>query len=331
MVHILTVLNLLLQSVVRMIFTVPIGVFSKVTCGIDANIVIIGKDAPIFCEKNSTSQCVGNDTRTWMGGHTLNSPDLFISQGFRSENASRFTEEIISCQKVRFIISNFSENDLNQQICCTIGFQECRLNVSLSSANFEYHPKMNEIKKDFNLSSTALSLSIEIEKVFPAPNCSIIYGDKHLENLATVRINQSGILYSAEINLEYKSTKKKCPITVNVICQFGGTRITIISSDFNNCTSNYILDVLQSDMYIVHFCCIMVMIYCILIVLWSLRRNWGGIQETCKELLTREPKDMRRPILAVLSIIASVTLSIQAKVISMKKVPQFDIGCPCAL
>lgn len=78
-------------------------------------------------------------------------------------------------------------------------------------------------------------------------------------------------------------------------------------------------------MFIVQLCCIMVMIYCILIVLWSLRRNWGGIQETCKELLTRELKDMRRPILAVLSIIASVTLSIQAKVISMKKVPQFDI------
>lgn len=45
-----------------------------------------------------------------------------------------------------------------------------------------------------------------------------------------------------------------------------------------------------------------------------------------KELLTRELKDMRRPILAVLSVIASVTLSIQAKVISMKKVSQFDVG-----
>ncbi|CAC5391189.1 unnamed protein product [Mytilus coruscus] len=172
-----------------------------------------------------------------MGGHKLNSPDLFISQGFRSENASRFTEEVVSCQKVRLVISNFSENDLNQQICCTIGFQECRLNVSLSSANFEYHPKINEIKKDLNISSTALSLSIEIEKVYPVPNCSIIYGKKHLENLATVRINQSGMFYSAEINLEYKSVKKICPITANVICQFGGTRITIISSDFNNCTN----------------------------------------------------------------------------------------------
>ncbi|XP_052075149.1 uncharacterized protein LOC127712628 [Mytilus californianus] len=260
-----------------------------------------------------------------MGGHKLNSPDLFISQGFRSENASRFTEEVLSCQKVRLVISNFSENDMNQQICCTLGFQECRLNVSLSSANFEYHPKINDIKKDLNLSSTALTLSIEIEKVYPVPNCSIIYGEKHLEHLATVRINQSGMFYSAAINLEYKSVKKKCPITANVICQFGGTRITIISSDFNNCTSNYILDVLQSDMFIVQLCCIMVMLYCISIVLWSLRRNWKGIKETCKDLLTRELKDMRRPKLAVVSVIASVTLSIQAKVISMKKVPQFDI------
>ncbi|XP_076108052.1 uncharacterized protein LOC143076224 isoform X2 [Mytilus galloprovincialis] len=279
--YILTVLNLLLQSVVRMIFTLPIGVSSKVTCGIDANSVIIGKDVSVFCEKNSTSQCVGNDTRTWMGGHKLKSPDLLISQGFRSENASRFTEEVVSCQKVRLVIANFSENDLNQQISCTLGFQECRLNVSLSSANFEYHPKINDTKTDLNISSTALSLAIGIEHVYPVPNCSIIYGEKHLENLATVRINQSGMFYSAEVKLEYKSVKKKCPITANVICQFGGTRVTIISSNFNNCTS--------------------------------------------KELLSRELKDMRRPILAVLSVIASVTLSIQAKVISMKKVPQFEI------
>lgn len=72
-----------------------------------------------------------------MGGHKLKSPDLLISQGFRSENASRFTEEVVSCQKVRLVIANFSENDLNQQISCNLGFQECRLNVSLSSANFE--------------------------------------------------------------------------------------------------------------------------------------------------------------------------------------------------
>ncbi|XP_076108053.1 uncharacterized protein LOC143076224 isoform X3 [Mytilus galloprovincialis] len=187
------------------------------------------------------------------------------------------------------------------------------------------HPKINDTKTDLNISSTALSLAIGIEHVYPVPNCSIIYGEKHLENLATVRINQSGMFYSAEVKLEYKSVKKKCPITANVICQFGGTRVTIISSNFNNCTSNYILDVLQSDMFVVQLCCIMVMLYCISIVLWSLRRNWGGILETCKELLSRELKDMRRPILAVLSVIASVTLSIQAKVISMKKVPQFEI------
>lgn len=317
--------DLFIKILVLQIITGSTETCSKVTCSID-DPAIFGRNVSILCENNSSTRC---EDRTWMGGHNFKSLNHLLHNGIPHVslgNSTKYTEKVISCQDIQLVISNFSEEDLNQQFVFTVGFHQCRFNVSFGSTNFEYHPNDGEIKTKINLSSTALSLSVKMEKVYPVPNCSIIFGDEHLENLAKMHINRTGNLYTVHTFVEYSSKEGECPITANVICQIGETGIMMISSNFTNCTSIYILRVFPWDVFAIQLSCILVMIFCILMVIWSLRRNWTNIIKTCKDLSKRKPEQWRRPVLAILSASVSVTLSVQTEVMSIKQVLQLDMS-----
>lgn len=107
-----------------------------VTCSID-DPAIFGRNVSIVCENNSSTMC---EDRTWMGGHNVKSLDHLLHNGLPHVslgNSTKFTEKVVSCHDIQLVISNFSEKDLNQQIVFTVGFHQCRFNVSFGSTNFE--------------------------------------------------------------------------------------------------------------------------------------------------------------------------------------------------
>lgn len=69
-----------------------------------------------------------------MGGKNL---DLLVLEGIPKRRAGRYSEKVQSCSDFELLISNLSESDLNHNYCCTVGFSECRLKLSLKEGNFE--------------------------------------------------------------------------------------------------------------------------------------------------------------------------------------------------
>lgn len=57
--------------------------------------------------------------------------------GFPTDIAERYKENVISCSEFELKIANFSARDLNDQYRCSVGFHDCELSLTLDPANME--------------------------------------------------------------------------------------------------------------------------------------------------------------------------------------------------
>ncbi|CAC5420768.1 unnamed protein product [Mytilus coruscus] len=276
-----------------------------VLCDVKSNPAVFGKDVSISCKYNGSSTCIENRTRTWTKGHNK---DFLFMDGYPTAIAERYEENVISCSEVELKITNFSSDDLNNYHC-SIDFQECELPLNLNPNKFEYHPNVDEIKKDITVSNEYFFFFVDVSPVYPRPTCTVFYGNKQMNDILKENISKIGHFYQTKLNLEFKASVKICPITANATCNIGQTEISLLKFELKNCSDieeqvSLTLNSTEKTIF-----CILTGI-CLALVLWSMCRNRTLILKTYKELSNRKVWDSRRPLLAVLATFGSMSCDI---------------------
>ncbi|XP_071181402.1 uncharacterized protein [Mytilus edulis] len=281
----------------------------EIFCSVTSNPAVFGRDVSISCIYNISSTCVENLTRTWTRGQQK---DFLFMNGFPTDIAERYKENVISCSEFELKIANFSARDLNDQYRCSVGFNDCELSLTLDPVNMEYHPNGKEIRTEFTLSHDNFSLFVDMSPVYPKPVCRVFYGGKLMTDFITENTSLIKPFYRTKLNMAYKTRLKTCPVEAYATCLIGHTEITLFRSESHNCSdtdgqSQITLN--WTDDFIKTVLCILAGI-CLALVPWSMLRNWSLIMETCKELVNRSPWDWRRPVLATLTTIGSMSCDI---------------------
>ncbi|CAC5391191.1 unnamed protein product [Mytilus coruscus] len=290
--------------------------YGEVACSIGSTPAIFGQPLSILCTNTNLSICVKNESRVWMGGENL---DLLVFKGIPTKLAGRYSEKVQSCSDFELLISNLLESDLNHSYCCTVGFAECRLKLSLTEGNFEFHPEEHDIHKNFSISMQDLFVSVNISRVYPVPQCSFVIGGEKRDEYINQSANRVGNFYSAYFDFKFKLDEVQCPVKLNISCLVGSTLIPILTSEIANCSDNTDLMILIKHALTVPIVCLFLTCLCIVFLTWSLCRNWEKICSTCYKLSERNLLQWRRPILAVIFTLGSIYLVGHTEYISVKQ------------
>lgn len=251
-----------------------------------------------------------------MGGENL---DLLVLEGIQMRRAGRYSEKVQSCSDFELLISNLSESDLNHNYCCTVGFSECRLKLSLTEHIFEFHPEEHDIQTNFSISMEGLFVSVNISRVYPVPQCSFVVGGEKRDEYINQSANRVGNFYSSYFDFKYKFDEVRCPVKLNVSCLVGSTLIPILTSEINNCSDNADWITLIKHAVTVPIVCLFLTCLCVVFLIWSLCRNWEKICRTCYNLSERNLLQWRRPILALIFTLGSIYVVGHTEYISVKQ------------
>ncbi|VDI17859.1 Hypothetical predicted protein, partial [Mytilus galloprovincialis] len=290
--------------------------YGEVECTIGSKPAIFGQPLSILCTNTNPIICVKNESRVWMGGENL---DLLVLEGIQMRRAGRYSEKVQSCSDFELLISNLSESDLNHNYCCTVGFSECRLKLSLTEHNFEFHPEEHDIQTNFSISMEGLFVSVNISRVYPVPQCSFVVGGEKRDEYINQSANRVGNFYSSYFDFKYKFDEVRCPVKLNVSCLVGSTLIPILTSEINNCSDNADWITLIKHAVTVPIVCLFLTCLCVVFLIWSLCRNWEKICRTCYNLSERNLLQWRRPILALIFTLGSIYVVGHTEYISVKQ------------
>ncbi|VDI59760.1 Hypothetical predicted protein [Mytilus galloprovincialis] len=222
-------------NVLTILSTKILELYGEVECTIGSKPAIFGQPLSILCTNTNPIICVKNESRVWMGGENL---DLLVLEGIQMRRAGRYSEKVQSCSEFELLISNLSESDLDHNYGCTVGFSDCRLKLSLTEGDFEYHPEELDIHKNFSISVHDLFVSVNISKVYPVPTCSVLFGIQKLDEFINQSATRIGNFFSTYFDLQFKLPQDQCPLKINISCLVGSTLIPILTSEIANCSSN---------------------------------------------------------------------------------------------
>ncbi|XP_052075142.1 uncharacterized protein LOC127712623 [Mytilus californianus] len=290
--------------------------YGEVECTIGSKPAIFGQPLSILCRNTNPLICIKNESRVWMGGENL---DLLVLEGIPKSKVGRYSEKVQSCSDFELLISNLSESDLNHSYCCTVGFSECRLKLSLAENDFEYHPEEHDIHKNFSISVHDLFVSVNISRVYPVPKCSVLFGVQKLDEYINQSASRVGNFFSTYFDFEFKLAEEQCPVKINITCLVGSTLIPILTSEMTNCSENRdLIAFIRHSLTVPIFCSFLTCMYFVLLT-WSLCRNRKKIYTTCYALSERSLLQWRRPILAVILTLGSIYLAGHTEYISFKQ------------
>lgn len=306
-------------NVLTILSTKILELYGEVECTIGSKPAVFGQPLSILCTNTNTSICVKNESRVWMGGQNL---DLLVLEGIPKRGTAMYSEKVQSCSEFELLISNLSESDLDHNYGCTVGFSDCRLKLSLTEGDFEYHPEELDIHKNFSISVHDLFVSVNISKVYPVPTCSVLFGIQKLDEFINQSATRIGNFFSTYFYLQFKLPEDQCPLKINISCLVGSTLIPILTSEIANCSENRdLITFIQHSLTVPIFCSILTCMYLVLLTL-SLCRNRKKIYTTCNALSGRSLLERRRPILAVLLTLGSIYLAGHTEYISFKQFVQ---------
>ncbi|XP_052075221.1 uncharacterized protein LOC127712671 isoform X2 [Mytilus californianus] len=178
----------------------------RLTCNTGDNL-IKSKDCPV---------------RQWSGGPQHKG---LVYNGFSSDNHKY--EEYLNSQPNKFslIIKNLTESDVDASYTCACGFNTFTKTLMLEGNLFYYPP--TGIYALFTVANRKLRIRLEIDKVYPVPNCSLLIGASRKNNSLISRTIEKTynrhVVYSVKYlyKTDYTFENMDCDKLPMINCSFG--------------------------------------------------------------------------------------------------------------
>ncbi|VDH92972.1 Hypothetical predicted protein [Mytilus galloprovincialis] len=178
----------------------------RLTCDTGDNL-IDSKDCPV---------------RQWSGGPHHKG---LVYNGYSSDNHKY--EEYLNSQPNKFslVIKNLTESDVDADYTCACGFDTFTKTLMLEDNLFYYPP--TGIDALFTVANRKLRIRLEIDKVYPLPNCSLLIGARRKDNSLISRTIDNTynrhVIYSVKYLYEtdYTFENVDCDKLPMINCSFG--------------------------------------------------------------------------------------------------------------
>ncbi|CAC5416686.1 unnamed protein product [Mytilus coruscus] len=204
------------------------------------------------------------DKPHWSGGPY----DALLCMNGVSADSSKYNE-VEGKDKSQYIlkISNFSESDVDCEYECVFGVDITRTTLHLNKKDYEYIPARGTTSVISSLMYGQFSVNIHIVKVWPTPDCEIIFElalksrklfdrlhlkscpqnytenkneiQVHLRLNFTKRVRMSkmknGKLFSVNMSLKHVLRSDVCSGEMLISCQIGTRRIEVERKQFDTC------------------------------------------------------------------------------------------------
>ncbi|CAC5394840.1 unnamed protein product [Mytilus coruscus] len=152
--------------------------------------------------------------RQWSGGPLHKG---LVYNGFSSDNHKY--EEYLNSQPNKFslIIKNLTESDVDASYTCSCGFNTFTKTLMLEDNLFYYPP--TGIYAQFAVANRMLRIRLEIDKVYPLPNCSLLIGNSLISKTIEYTYSRH-VVYSVKYETDYKLKNKDCDKLPMIHCSF---------------------------------------------------------------------------------------------------------------
>ncbi|CAG2186642.1 unnamed protein product [Mytilus edulis] len=195
--------------------------------------VVFGENVRLACAANDTEIPLDqHPSRSWSGG-PLNK---VLCKNAISADLSKYYE-VIGKDRYEYIliIKNFSEADVGCVYKCIVGVDETRKTLQLNEEDYEYIPPKETTTVTSNLQYGHFSVDVHIDKVWPTPECEIMFQDIKYGNKANMSKRTNGKLYSVDISLKHTLRKEDCTGEMLISCEIGTKHIEVQRKHFNTC------------------------------------------------------------------------------------------------
>ncbi|XP_076106174.1 uncharacterized protein LOC143074781 [Mytilus galloprovincialis] len=153
--------------------------------------------------------------RQWSGGPEHKG---LVYNGYSSNN-NKYEEDIyFGSFDFSLIIKNLTASDINVNYSCSCGFQSSTRNLSLNENWFHYPPTGINVK--FSFENDLLLVFLDLQKVYPVPNCSLYFGNSLTLKIVPVTYKANGFVYSVTYNASYRLLEKDCNKQPELECKF---------------------------------------------------------------------------------------------------------------
>lgn len=196
--------------------------------------IIFGETAKLALVAKNESE---KSTRIWQGGQQY----VQLCRNGISLNPKKYRESTIRFPFESILeIKTFSEDDVDCDYSCSIGFIKDRHRLSLNEKDFEWHPNADSIAVASTLRKGFLIVDAVLIKVYPKPVCRISFEGMDLnESTATNVIEKNGKLFRVKITLEHAFKSEICKGELKITCQIGQTDMQVYLKEFNSCQDNH--------------------------------------------------------------------------------------------
>jgi len=192
------------------------------TCGevywvISNKPVIYGDDIILTCKTGyvltNTDKC---PVRQWYGGHR---DKLLLYSEIPLDKTKYGGRRNMSSTEFSLVIKNYTESDLNVPYTCSCGFRSYSKRLDLNDKDFIVPPL--RVDTHMQQSNETLSIHIQVERVYPRPECSMVIGERTVfanETLTSVKRN---IFFNAIYERSFKIVDDDCGKKPILLCYIG--------------------------------------------------------------------------------------------------------------
>ncbi|XP_063448984.1 uncharacterized protein LOC134728335 isoform X2 [Mytilus trossulus] len=195
--------------------------------------VVFGQNVKLACAANDTEIPLDqHPSRRWSGG-PLNK--VLCLNAISADPLKYY--EVIGKEKYEYIlvINNFSVADVDCDYKCIVGVDETRKTLQLNEKDYEYIPATETIIVTSSLMYGHFRVDVHFDKVWPTPECEIIFEDVKYGNKAKMSKRKNGKLYSVDISLKHTLRKEDCTGEMLIFCEIGTKHIEVQRKHFNTC------------------------------------------------------------------------------------------------
>ncbi|CAG2247709.1 unnamed protein product [Mytilus edulis] len=195
--------------------------------------VVFGENVQLACTAKDTEIPLDQQpSRRWSGGPF----DKVLCMNAIPADPLKYYE-VIGKDRYEYIlvIKNFSENDVGCEYKCIVGVDETRKTLQINEEDYEYIPSTETTTVTSSLMYGHFSVDVHFDKVWPTPECEIIFEDVKYGNKAKMSKRKNGKLYSVDISLKHTLRKEDCTGEMLISCEIGTKHIEIQRKHFNRC------------------------------------------------------------------------------------------------
>lgn len=235
--------------------------------------VIYGQDATLSCNGIG---CKPISIRKWIGGPTY---DVLCFNDYSSNPAKYQLMYNETKPSFDLMIKSFNFTDTNCTYTCACGFFQYTHMLNMDEIDFVYPPD-----KDLNSRTKQEDGKLHIDmsfKVYPLPNCTIVYKNTVLPVETTIVKEEVGIkLYELKLEYTLSPDYTNCNANVSLSCKVRSFEFPLLQQELDLCKDH-------SDAKLYTFIWIILGVSCgsliLLLVIYIKRRRKRGQEKKKKK------------------------------------------------